>query len=332
MKKGTVWAALLTMAAGTWTAHRNKKYPIADGFGMVNKVFVPECAASLPLITANNRMRRMRKPVIPPEIRKSVLQIPGGSGQNMQLTVYEPADHHDILPGMVYTHGGGFFFEESWYLHEIAAHYAKEACCKVVFVHYRTSDTDPFPAPFEDCCAAISYVWEHAESLGIDKTRLAIGGDSAGAALAGCCTLWAREEAKIPFCFQLLIYPVIDSRMQTESMRKYPDSPFWNSRLNKRMWEIYLRNGDFGKPYYASPALADSFSNLPPAYIEVEEFDCLHDEGVNYAGYLRDAGVPVQLEDVKGTFHSYDMYIDHPIVKQMLQKRCDALRNALHNN
>ena len=72
-------------------------------------------------------------------------------------------------------------------------------------------------------------------------------------------------------------------------MKKFTDSPLWNARLNRRMWELYLRDGDYGMPQYAAPILAQSFSGLPPAYVEVEEFDCLHDEGMAYAHALEAA-------------------------------------------
>ena len=74
-----------------------------------------------------------------------------------------------------------------------------------------------------------------------------MGGDSAGGALAAACTLRSREEGKSDICFQMLIYPVLDARMKTESMKKYTDSPVWNARLSKKMWELYLKNGTFGK-------------------------------------------------------------------------------------
>lgn len=198
----------------------------------------------------------------------------------------------------------------------------------VVFVHYRTSDTAPFPAPFWDCYAALEWVWDNAPKLRLDRARIAVGGDSAGGALAAACALRARDKGGPRLCFQLLVYPVTDCRMETASMTKYTDSPLWNARLNRKMWELYLRDGDCGMPEYASPMLARDFSGLPPAYVEVEEFDCLHDEGTAYAKVLEAAGVDVQLEDVKGTFHGFDFFTGKEIAKTMAEKRTQALRQA----
>lgn len=111
-------------------------------------------------------------------------------------------------------------------------------------------------------------------------------------------------------------------------MRKHTDSPMWNARLNQKMWALYLRDGDHGMPQYAAPLLARDFSNLPPAYVEVEEFDCLHDEGMAYANALEKAGVAVQIEDVNGTFHGFDFFTGKEIAKVMAEKRIQAIRDA----
>ena len=158
-----------------------------------------------------------------------------------------------------------------------------------------------------------------------------MGGDSAGGALAAACTLRSRDEGKLDICFQMLIYPVLDARMKTESMKKYTDSPVWNAPLSRKMWKLYLKNGTFGKRYYASPAEAEDFHDLPPAYIEVEQYDCLHDEGVDYWRNLKKTGITVELQDVKGTFHGFDVFTETEITKKMLEIRCRALHRALRN-
>lgn len=328
-KKKLLAGALAVAGAAAWSAHRNKKYPLAKGYAPFNKFAVPGGFVCRPVSALGNAvLQKIPLPAVPAGIKRSVLQIPAADGTLLSLTVYGPERSGEALPCLVYLHGGGFCFGDAWYIHQNVCDYALAAGCRVVFVHYRTTDCVAFPVPFQDCCSALQYVWQNVATLGIDPARIAIGGDSAGGALAAACALWARDEAKIPLCFQLLVYPVTDCRMQTPSMQKFTDSPLWNARLNRRMWQLYLREGDGGRIAYASPMLAGDFSNLPPAYVEVEQFDCLHDEGIAYANALQNAGSAVQLEDVPGTFHGFDVFRNTAVTKQMLARRGQALRRA----
>ncbi|MBQ7796336.1 MAG: alpha/beta hydrolase fold domain-containing protein [Lachnospiraceae bacterium] len=329
MKKKHLIQAICGAAALAWCAYRDWKYPIQPAYWLMNKFVVPAGFLKIPLIQkANRMMERMPLPEVPDGMTRETMWAVSKDGEKVRLTVYGMEEEKEPMPCLYYIHGGGFCMGDAWYIHDHVAEYAKKAHCKVVFVHYRTSDDHPFPVPFEDCVAGLQYVWENCEWLGVDPERIAIGGDSAGGALAAACSLWAREEGAIPLCFQMLIYPVTDSRMETESMKKYRDCPSWNSGLNQKMWEIYLRNGDFGMAGYAAPMLAERFDQLPAAYVEVEEFDCLHDEGLAYADALCAAGVSVQVEDVKGTFHGFDVFEKTKATKRMIEIRCSALRRA----
>lgn len=328
----TVWAALAAgAAAGAWCVHRDRKYPVRPELRFVNRLAVPGCVLNAGTARmANRALARMgmKLPAPPQGIESRGVQIPSVDGAMIHLTIYRPKDVEWAAPCLVYFHGGGFCLGDVGYIHQYAAQYAGGAKCMVVFAHYRTSDTAPFPTPFQDCYAALRWVWDNAPGLRVDRARLAVGGDSAGGSLAAACALRSRDESGPRLCFQLLIYPVTDCRMETDSMRKYTDSPMWNAKLNQKMWELYLRNGDEGMPQYAAPMLAAGFSNLPPAYVEVEEFDCLHDEGAAYARALQAAGVGVQLEDVPGTFHGFDFFTSKGISQVMVQKRVQALRQA----
>ena len=328
--KKTYWAALAAgIGAGAWCACRDRKYPVRQELRLTNKLVCPGWAVSLGTAKLSNRMLdRMPLPAPLQSVERRGIPIQSEDGTTIRLTVYRPKGLDQAAPCLVYFHGGGFCVRDASYIHRYAAQYAQGAQCAVVFVHYRTADTVPFPAPFEDCYTALRWVWDNAQSLHLDRARIAVGGDSAGGALAAACALRARDMGGPRLCFQLLVYPVTDCRMETNSMRKYTDSPMWNAALNRRMWELYLRDGDHGMPQYASPMLARDFSDLPPTYIEVEEFDCLHDEGIAYAGALEEAGVEVQIENVKGTFHGFDFFADKEIAKAMVEKRIQALRDA----
>lgn len=326
------WAALAAgVAAGAWCIHRDRKYPVLRELRFANKLAVPDCVLNAHTARLANRALAWFSRKLPPPprgIERSSVQIPSEDGTSIRLTVYRPEDIPRTAPCLVYFHGGGFCLRDAGYLHRYAAQYAQGARCMVVFVHYRTSDAAPFPAPFQDCYAALRWVWDNAPGLGVDRARLAVGGDSAGGALAAACALRARDEGGPRLCFQLLVYPAADCRMATASMEKYTDSPLWNAKLTRKIWALYLRKGNGGTPEYAAPMLAHDFSGLPPAYVEVEEFDCLHDEGAAYAQALRSAGAEVQLEDVPGTFHGFDFFADKEISKTMVGKRVQALRRA----
>jgi acetyl esterase/lipase len=169
---------------------------------------------------------------------------------------------------------------------------------------------------------------ESAGRFGIDPKRIAVGGDSAGGNLAAATALLARDGGSAQPCFQMLIYPVIDRRMQTESMKRFSDTPMWNSVLNAKMWKWYLEGAGSANIEYASPIEADSLVGLPEAYVETAEFDCLHDEGAAYAAALNSAGCLTRLNETSGTMHGFDIVSGSTIVRDSVYARVESLRQA----
>ena len=164
--------------------------------------------------------------------------------------------------------------------------------------------------------------------LGVDPERIAVGGDSAGGALAiGVCLLALERKLTIP-CFQMLIYPVTDAKQETPSMLEYRDTPLWNSKLNAKMWRMYLKNVHPGKRAGASPAEAPSLAGMPPAYVEVSAFDCLRDEGIAFAERLSKYGIAVDLCKTKGTIHGFEIAKRNEIVRESIARRIDTLQKA----
>ncbi|MBR2460869.1 MAG: alpha/beta hydrolase [Clostridia bacterium] len=241
----------------------------------------------------------------------------GFNGDSVKLMVIRPRGVENMsnfgeLPSLVYFHGGGFFFEGANYHYKLAKSYAVKACCKVIFVHYRLSPKHPFPTAVEDCYAALQWTYDNSYRLGIDPGRIAVGGDSAGGALAAAVCLMSRDRGGVKPLFQLLVYPVTDRRMDTASNRLYTDTPMWNSTLSRRMWDAYLVNVNQPecssvKIAYASPMEADNLADLPDAYVETAEFDCLRDEGIAYADALERAGTAVERYSTEGTMHGFDI-------------------------
>lgn len=303
------------------------KYNIHNDFKKYEYMKLSLSPLLLPLI--NSYITKSLNKIEPPEgVQETKKKILGYQNGSIELTIISPTDIRENAPCLIYYHGGAFALKAAPYHKNLLYQYAIKTPCKVIFVDYRLTPEYAFPVAVEDCYAAFQWVCENAEVFGIDKNNIAVGGDSAGGALTAAVTLIARDRKAPGICFQMLIYPVTDARQTTESMKKYVDTPMWNSKLNKKMWEIYLRDGIHSNREYASPMEAASLANLPNAYVEVAEYDCLRDEGINYAEALRQSGITVELYQPKGTIHGFEMAEDSDIVNLSITKRVAALKEA----
>lgn len=259
------------------------------------------------------------------DISVSRKTIMGYKGDPIEVFIMEPK-HISTENCLVYYHGGGFFFEGAGYHYRNAKSYILNTPCKVIFVQYRLAPKHPFPIPAEDSFEALKWVNENAESLGINRDKIAVGGDSAGGCLAAAVTQMVRDrnlEMKIKF--QLLIYPFADQSLNSESNRKFTDTPMWNSTLSKQMAGGYIQDEHVENFVYASP-IEGACDNLPPAYIETAEFDCLHDDGINYGKKLAAAGVDVKVNETKGTMHGFDIVQKAPTTKAAVAARISYMR------
>ena len=266
--------------------------------------------------------------VKPPEgIREEETKIEGFQGRWYKTTVFSPAGKGERLPAFLYVHGGAFVYKAAIYQKKLAFIYSERAECKVFFPHYHLAPKDRHPAAYEDVLCLYRYMREHAEKLGIDPERIGIGGDSAGGSIAALiCCRWEKEKIGMP-CLQMLAYPVTDAEMNTDSMKRFTDTPKWNARDNARMWHYYCgEDQDLRKR--ASPMHAELPEKIPQTYIETAQFDCLHDEGLLFAERLREAGADVEINDTKGTFHGYDDAFDAQIVRRNLERRVLFLRKG----
>ncbi|MCB1688761.1 MAG: alpha/beta hydrolase [Halioglobus sp.] len=231
-------------------------------------------------------------------------------------------------PALLYYHGGGFALTYASNHLESCARYANEARCVVVFVDYRLAPRHPFPCAFDDCYAALEWVVRESGKLGIDPSRIAVGGDSAGGALAAGVAQKARDEQLVSLCAQLLVYPVLDNSCTTASATEFVDVPLWNAISNRRMWEMYLSGDRHGEtPPYAAPGHGQ-LQNLPPSYVETAEFDPLRDEGLNYIAALQAENIEVTVNETRQTIHGYDGNAKSSISQRSMQERIQFLREA----
>ncbi len=246
-------------------------------------------------------------------------------GYKLYAEIYESNNSQKSKPSpcLFYIHGGGFGFEAAPHHKKLACRFAKEPGCLVVFPYYRLLPGNPYPAAREDIVEIYRYICQNSNKLNIDTGKIAAAGDSAGGTLASYLCFDAEKLDLIPLCGQLLLYPVTDMKMNTFSMNKYTDTPLWNSKCNSAMWKMYF---DGKGSTEASPMDAQLPKTIPPAYIETAEFDCLHDEGINYAKRLKSSGASIELYETKGTIHGYDIAVKSCIVKCCMEKRLAALR------
>lgn len=227
--------------------------------------------------------------------------IPGPTA-DLPIRVYRPSDAPN-LPALIYIHGGGWVQGTMDGSEQTVRSLANKANVIVVAVGYQKAPEHPFPTPFDDCYATAAWVFENAGALGIDPTRIGIGGASAGANLASAVALKARDTGDFALAFQMLIVPCNDDRMEYQSAVENASGYLLSTRAMKWFWEQYLQNpGDRENPY-AVPIKATTFEGLAPAIIITSEYDPLKDDGFNYAEKLRAAGVPTTYREFPGVLH-----------------------------
>lgn len=254
------------------------------------------------------------------EVRE--LQIPGPAG-SMGARLYR-ATAAAAAPVMVFFHGGGWCIGSVQSHDGLCRHLALLSGCNVVSVEYRLAPEHPFPAPLDDCYTATRWVADNAASLGSDARMLAVAGDSAGGNLALAVALRAKEEGWTGIRQQLLLYPVIDVRMDSASFDTCS-----TSMLNREgmgwMWSAYHP----GRPVHPLACLADypDVSGLPPAVMLLAEVDVLRDEGAAMAHRLLQSGVPVVVHKAAGMFHGFANFSAmSPAVEQVLRQGVESLQ------
>ena len=265
-------------------------------------------------------------------------KISGLSGDpDIGIRIYKPdSQASDKLPAIYEIHGGGFIIgdlnmQDAW-----CKHIAREVGAVIISIDYRLAPEHPFPAAPDDCYAGLCWIFEHADELGIDSSRIAIAGQSAGACLAVSTTLRARDQGGPEVCFQLLEIPVFDNRLETASMHEHQDTPIWNRPNALWSWKHYLgraepaersEQGDISP--YAAPARALDLTCLPSTYISTMEFDPLRDEGIEFALRLMQAGVSVELHSYPGTFHGSTMITNAKVSQRNMQEMVGSFKNHL---
>ncbi len=303
-----------------------KCQPLIDGYNARYGGKVRN-AETLPAVRA--QMEAGPPPVVPEIASVEDRRIPGLHG-DIPIRIYRPMKSASPLPVLVTFHGGG------WCIGSVNSHdgtarrLALAGQCAVVSVDYRLAPEHKFPAPFDDCFAATKWVAEHGRELGVDASRLAVGGDSSGGNLAAAVALKARDAGGPKLAFQLLIYPALDRTLDTPSYKQNAKGYLLTRETMATNWALYLRTDADSKNPYACPNQAKDLRGLPSALIITAEYDPLRDDGDIYAKKLRAAGVPVTYTCYEGMIHAFFSYSDVlDEAKQALAQAGAALKQAL---
>ncbi len=232
-------------------------------------------------------------------------------------------------PALLDIHGGGFCVGTIDMEHAFATQVARNLGAVVVTPEYRLAPEHPFPAGLDDWYGTLQWMHDEAAALGADRSRIAVGGQSAGGGLAAAVALLARDRNGPALCFQFLGIPELDHRLDTPSMRTFVDTPMWHRPNAVLSWEFYLGPDAGEVSPYASPAVAPDLAGLPPAYVTTMEFDPLRDEGIVYALRLMQAGVSVELHSFPGTFHGSALVPTAAVSRRANEEMMVALRRGL---
>jgi acetyl esterase len=235
------------------------------------------------------------------------LEAPAANGGMIPLRLNRGAgmETDEPSPALVYFHGGTWVVGDLDTYDGLCRHLANAAQCPVVAVDYRLAPEHKFPTAVEDCLAATRWIAETGTAFGVDAARLAVGGDRAGANLAAVISLLTRDCGSPPLRLQLLLYPAVDFGMNHASVQRFAQGHLLTLATMRWFAGHYLRGTEDIADWRASPLRASDLSRLAPAYVLTAGKDPLCDEGMAYAGRLRDAGVAVPQRYIPDQIHGF---------------------------
>jgi acetyl esterase len=233
------------------------------------------------------------------EVVHEIREIMAGT---IPCRLYRPSAQTN-LGLLVFFHGGG------WVIGDLNSHdgvcrsLANKSGHAVLAVDYRLAPEHKFPAAFDDCVTALQWAYNNAASLGIDNTRMAVGGDSAGGNLAAAVAL----TEVVPLKFQMLIYPAVDMRMESPSINENANAPILTKSVMTWFVDHYMNSDADRLNMSASPIVASDelLKRMPPAMVITAQFDPLRDEGEAYGKRLVENGVSATITRYNGAFHGF---------------------------
>ncbi|BBY62548.1 alpha/beta hydrolase [Mycolicibacterium helvum] len=227
-------------------------------------------------------------------------------------------------PAVIYCHAGAFVMGNLDTDHRQCVELARQSACTVISVDYRLAPEHPYPAALEDTAAVLAWAWATAQELGLDRDRLALAGNSAGAALAAGLAQRATAETSPPIVGLLLHQPVLDDR-RSASKAEFDSTPGFDGVAAGLMWRHYL--GQTAPSAAAVPGRGHQMIGAASTFITCSELDPLRDEALEYARQLLQAGVRTDLHIFGGTCHGFDSLCpDWKVSTALLTMQAQALR------
>lgn len=280
------------------------------------------------MVRAGYRMQRTAQDTkAPKDVVARDLKVPGGAG-DVACRLYTPAGAAAVTPGLVYFHGGGFVIGDLETHDGHCRRLASYAGVRVLAVDYRLAPEHPFPASHDDALAVTRWVFDHAAGLGIDKDRIAVGGDSAGGNLAASVSLDLKSDPARRLAFQLLLYPGIWPEEETQT-RKDRDGPLLTKEA-LAWFEKHLAAHGHPDRHRAMLGYAKDLAGLPPALVVTAGHDPLEDEGKAYAARLQAAGVRAEVLHYDALVHDFYIMADvSPAVEAAARETAGKLKAAL---
>lgn len=265
------------------------------------------------------------------EVQIETRKIAGPDEREVELQIFRPvAPTATPMPALLHIHGGGYVLGCATQSAPGNIRTARELGCLVVSVEYDVAPEASGTQAVEQCHAALLWLAEEATELGIDPSRIAIGGESAGGGLTAALALLARDRGGVQPCFQMLIYPMIDDQTGARAdEHPYTGEFVWTRMANQFGWRALLGENDPGADAgHIVPARATNLAGLPPAYISVGALDLFLEEDIEYARRLMRAGVPVELHVYPGAFHGFELAAEAAVSKRAEAERRAALARA----
>ncbi len=295
--------------------------PLIDSFPPMNlsPATLPAIRAGIPALLAMQPL-----PDLPVECQE--LHIPSGDGERtIRCLRIQPRVMPPNAPAILHFHGGGHVMGIPEMALPQVMRWATALGCLVLSIDYRLAPETPFPGPMEDAYVALRWLHDAAGRLGIDASRIAVSGESAGGAMAACLCLMARDRGECTIAFQHLEMPRLAAKLPE------PPNPFtgefiWTAKNSEFCRAAYL--GASASPY-ASAANAADLSGLPPAYIMIGALDLFVDECLTYTARLIGAGVPAELIVYPGCFHGFRMAQAAAVTQRAEVDSLRALQTAL---